>query len=54
MVMEIKFCSPVGEWWFLSPYAEFPINIEVDGKFYIFPKHEFQNFFFFFSVDHVN
>ena len=38
--MEIKFCSPVGEWWFLSPYAEFPINIEVDGKFYIFPTVE--------------
>lgn len=40
MVAEIKFCSPVGKWWFLSPYAEFPINIEVDGKFYTFPTVE--------------
>ena len=40
MVTEIKFCLPVGRWWFLSPYAEFPINIEVDGKFYTFPTVE--------------
>ena len=40
MVAEIKFCSPVGKWWFLSPYADFPINLEVDGKFYTFPTVE--------------
>lgn len=40
MVTEIKFCSPVGKLWFLSPYAEFPINIKVDGKFYTFPTVE--------------
>lgn len=40
MVAEIKFCSPVGKWWFLSPYAEFPINIDVDGKIYTFPTVE--------------
>ena len=40
MVTEIKFCSPVGEWWFLSPYAEFPIKMEVDGNIYTFPTVE--------------
>jgi len=38
--MEIKFCSPVGKWWFLSPYAEFPIKMEVDGKLYVFSTVE--------------
>ena len=33
---EIRFCSPVGKWWFLSPYAEFPIKMDVDGKVYDF------------------
>ena len=37
MVAEIKFCLPSGKWWFLSPYAEFPMQMEVDGKLYIFP-----------------
>lgn len=37
---EIRFCSPVGKWWFLSPYAEFPIKIEVDGDIYTFPTVE--------------
>ena len=40
MVAEIKFCLPVGKWWFLSPYAEFPIKMEVDGSFYTFPSVE--------------
>lgn len=40
MVSEIKFCSPIGKWWFLSPYAEFPIKMEVDGKLYTFPTVE--------------
>jgi ribA/ribD-fused uncharacterized protein len=40
MVTEIKFCLPVGKWWFLSPYAEFPIKMEVDGKFYTFSTVE--------------
>lgn len=40
MVAEIKFCLPVGKWWFLSPYAEFPIKMEVDGKFYTFSTVE--------------
>ena len=36
MVSEIRFCLPVGKWWFLSPYAEFPIKMEADGNFYTF------------------
>ena len=40
MVSEIKFCLPVGKWGFLSPYAAFPIQMEVDGKLYTFPTVE--------------
>jgi len=40
MAAEIKFCSPTGKWWFLSPYAEFSIKISVDGNEYIFPTVE--------------
>ena len=42
MVSEIKFCLPVGKWGFLSPYAKFPIKMEVDGNFYVFPTVEHQ------------
>ena len=40
MAEEIKFCLPDGKWWFLSPYAELPITMEVDGKSYVFPTVE--------------
>ena len=40
MVEQIRFCAPTGPWWFLSPYAEFPIKMEVDGKTYEFPTVE--------------
>ena len=40
MVAEIRFCLPIGDWWFLSPYAEFPIQMEVDGQLYVFPTVE--------------
>lgn len=40
MVSEIKFCLPVGKWGFLSPYAAFPIQMEVDGNLYTFPTVE--------------
>jgi len=40
IVSEIRFCLPVGKWWFLSPYAEFPIQMEVDGSAYTFPTVE--------------
>lgn len=40
MVAEIKFCLPIGKWWFLSPYAEFLIKMKVDGNFYTFSSVE--------------
>ena len=40
MTSEIRFCSPTGEWWFLSPYAAFPIKMTVDGNVYTFPTVE--------------
>ena len=40
MLQEIRFCAPTGEYWFLSPLAEFPIQMEVDGKLYSFPSVE--------------
>ena len=40
MVSEIKFCSPTGQWGFLSPYAEFPITMNIDGNDYTFPTVE--------------
>lgn len=40
MASEIRFCSPTGEWWFLSPYADFPITMNVDGKSYTFSTVE--------------
>lgn len=45
MKKEIRFCSPTGEYWFLSPYARFPIEMEVDGVRYKFPtvEHYYQS-----------
>lgn len=40
MASEIRFCAPTGEWGFLSPYADFPITMTVDGKDYTFPTVE--------------
>lgn len=40
MTNEIRFCAPIGKWWFLSPYAEFPIKMNIDGNFYTFPTVE--------------
>lgn len=37
---EVRFCLPVGKYGFLSPYAEFPITMTVDGKSYDFPTVE--------------
>ena len=56
MVAEIRFCSPVGKWWFLSPYAEFPIKMEVDGNFYTFPtvEHYYQAMKFYASDERFN
>ena len=40
MAQEIRFCTPVGKWWFLSPLADFPIKMEVEGNVYTFPSAE--------------
>ena len=40
MFSEIRFCSPTGKWGFLSPYAQFPITMNIDGKDYTFPTVE--------------
>ena len=40
MTQEIRFCTPVGQWWFLSPLALFPIKMTVNGKEYTFPSVE--------------
>ena len=40
MTQEIRFCTPVGQWWFLSPLALFPIKMTVDGQEYTFPSVE--------------
>ena len=40
MSKEIRFCTPTGKYWFLSPLAEFPIKMSVDGKDYVFPTVE--------------
>ena len=40
MTQEIRFCTPVGQWWFLSPLALFPIKMTADGKEYTFPSVE--------------
>lgn len=37
---EIRFCLPIGEYWFLSPHSQTPIEMEVDGKIYKFPTAE--------------
>ena len=36
----IKFCLPVGKYYFLSPLAAFPIKMYVDGAEYVFPTVE--------------
>jgi len=40
MTQEIRFCTPSGKYWFLSPLALFPIKMTVDGDVYTFPSTE--------------
>jgi len=40
MPKEIRFCTPKGKYWFLSPLADFPIKMAVDGADYVFPTVE--------------
>ena len=53
MTSEIRFCSPTGKWGFLSPYADFPIKMKVDGNFYTFPtvEHYYQAMKFYAADD---
>ena len=56
MPQEIRFCQPVGKWWFLSPLAPFPIKMSVDGATYTFPsvEHYYQAMKFFASDPRFN
>ena len=40
MPKEIRFCQPVGRYYFLSPLSAHPIKMVVDGQEYIFPSVE--------------
>lgn len=40
MPQEIRFCTPTGKYWFLSPLSAFPIKMSVDGALYNFPTVE--------------
>ncbi len=40
MPKEIRFCVPNGKYWFLSPLANFPIKMNVDGCDFVFPSVE--------------
>ena len=40
MPQEIRFCTPVGKYWFLSPLALFHIKMSVDGSVYDFSSVE--------------
>ena len=40
MPKEIRFCQPVGKYYFLSPLSAHPIKMVVDGQEYVFPSVE--------------
>jgi ribA/ribD-fused uncharacterized protein len=40
MTREIRFCTPTGKYWFLSPLANFPIKMSVDGREFTFRSTE--------------
>lgn len=56
MQKEIKFCTPSGPYWFLSPLALFPIKMNVDGQDFIFPsvEHYYQAMKFYASDPRFN
>ncbi|MFQ6760384.1 MAG: NADAR family protein [Alphaproteobacteria bacterium] len=53
---EIRFCTPNGPYWFLSPLAMFPIKMIVDGQSFIFPsvEHYYQAMKFYASDPRFN
>lgn len=56
MQKEIKFCTPSGPYWFLSPLALFPIKMHVDGQDFVFPsvEHYYQAMKFYASDPRFN
>lgn len=56
MSEEIRFCTPTGKYWFLSPLANFPIKMLVDGADYVFPsvEHYYQAMKFYASDKRFN
>ena len=56
MPNEIKFCTPTGPFWFLSPLALFPIRMDVVGKTYTFPsvEHYYQAMKFYANDERFN
>lgn len=56
MPQEIRFCTPTGPFWFLSPLALFPIKMDVDGNTYTFPsvEHYYQAMKFFANDERFN
>lgn len=56
MPNEIRFCTPNGDYWFLSPLAPFPIKIDVDGRDFVFPsvEHYYQAMKFYASDPRFN
>lgn len=56
MSSEIRFCTPTGKYWFLSPLSAHPIKMIVDGQEYIFPsvEHYYQSMKFFASDTRFN
>lgn len=56
MPKEIRFCTPTGKYWFLSPLAKIPIKMSVDGVIYVFPsvEHYYQAMKFYANDERFN
>ena len=56
MPNKIRFCTPNGSYWFLSPLALFPIKMVVDDNLYIFPsvEHYYQAMKFYAADERFN
>ncbi|MBO4480434.1 MAG: NADAR family protein [Alphaproteobacteria bacterium] len=56
MPKEIRFCQPIGEYYFLSPLSAHPIKMVVDGQEYVFPtvEHYYQAMKFYANDERFN
>ena len=56
MPKEIRFCQPIGKYYFLSPLSAHPIKMTVDGQEYVFPtvEHYYQAMKFYASDKRFN